>query len=277
MDELERLLKVCPFCGGEPLPPYQGADWWCIDCRCGAHGPSKAREAQAIAAWNRREPQDALLLEVGRLRDENEQLRLAICGGEDAPGYAASLPLETVLGVMRDHFASWKRDSELAWDGETAQSWKARAKAAQTALEFYRDNWDWFPGDGETPTPSDPGSPPTFYEAEPNAAMRADEGNRAREALLSPGERKEGASVADIAAAGPSACAAEDAQRKSEWRVECEAGELPQVRQTTERTWITWSPSVSAFGIDVPVNLLRAQAELIRAALNGQAPEGGTS
>lgn len=59
-----------------------------------------------------------------------------------------------------------------------------------------------------------------------------------------------------------------EAQHSAGWRVECEAGELPQVRQTTERTWITWSPSVSAFGIDVPVALLREQAETIRAALS---------
>ncbi len=199
MDELERLLKVCgeatpgPWKLGEgvmasgrfvawvmvpkPAPPYPMTDLTGV--------LTSRADAEFIATFNPAKV-SALLLEVGRLRDENEQLRLAICGGEDAPGYAASLPLETVLGVMRDNYASWKRDSELAWDGETAQSWKARAKGALSALEFYRDNWDWFPGDGETPTPSDPGSPPTFYEAEPNAALRADEGNRAREALLSP-------------------------------------------------------------------------------------------
>lgn len=62
---------------------------------------------------------------------EIEQLRLAICGGEDAPGYAASLPLEVILQVQRDNQASARRDAELAWDGETANTWKARALKAE--------------------------------------------------------------------------------------------------------------------------------------------------
>lgn len=66
---------------------------------------------------------------------ENEALRLAICGGEDAPGYAASLPLDAILRVLSDNYASWKRDSELAWDGDTATSWKSRALAAEARVE----------------------------------------------------------------------------------------------------------------------------------------------
>lgn len=58
---------------------------------------------------------------------ENEELRLAICGGEDAPGYAASLSLDQILRVHEDNVRSARRDAELAWDGETAQSWKSQA------------------------------------------------------------------------------------------------------------------------------------------------------
>jgi hypothetical protein len=54
------------------------------------------------------------------------------------------------------------------------------------ALKFYRDNWDWYPGDGEQPNAVDVGAPPTFYEAEPNAALKADEGKIAAAALALP-------------------------------------------------------------------------------------------
>lgn len=82
--------------------------------------------------------------EIAALRRENSELRLAICGGEDAPGYADSLSVETILGVLRDNYASWRRDSELAWDGETANSWKARAQAAEAKLAAAEGVLDWF-------------------------------------------------------------------------------------------------------------------------------------
>lgn len=62
--------------------------------------------------------------------DENEKLRLAICGGEDAPGYAASLPLADILRTQADNFARASHYSELAYDGE-GSTWKARAEAAE--------------------------------------------------------------------------------------------------------------------------------------------------
>ena len=37
---------------------------------------------------------------LAKLQAENSELRLAICGGEDAPGYADSLPHEAILGVV---------------------------------------------------------------------------------------------------------------------------------------------------------------------------------
>jgi hypothetical protein len=62
---------------------------------------------------------------------ERDELRLAICGGEDVPGYNTSLSHEVILGVLRDNYQSARRDAELAWDGETASSWKSRALTAE--------------------------------------------------------------------------------------------------------------------------------------------------
>lgn len=76
----------------------------------------------------------SLLTRIEVLEGEREGLHLAICGGEDAPGYAASLSHEQIVGVLKDNYASWKRDSELAWDGETANTWKARALTAEAEL-----------------------------------------------------------------------------------------------------------------------------------------------
>ena len=64
------------------------------------------------------------------LEGENEQLRLAICGGEDAPGYAASLPLEKILSVAKDNERTLREYSDLAFDG-TGATWEARAEAAE--------------------------------------------------------------------------------------------------------------------------------------------------
>lgn len=84
----------------------------------------------------------ALLNEIERLKGERDDLRLAICGGEDAPGYNASFSHETILLVLADNYDSWRRDSELAWDGETATSWKARAQAAETQLSALKGERD---------------------------------------------------------------------------------------------------------------------------------------
>jgi len=52
--------------------------------------------------------------ELTRLREENSRLRLAICGGEDAPGYADSLPLADILGVAANNLGSWREASDRA-------------------------------------------------------------------------------------------------------------------------------------------------------------------
>jgi len=48
----------------------------------------------------------SVLSRLKRAEAENEQLRLAICGGEDAPGYAASLPLASILDVAEQNTRS---------------------------------------------------------------------------------------------------------------------------------------------------------------------------
>lgn len=55
-----------------------------------------------------------LLADHARLEAENEELRLAICGGEDAPGYAAAQTLETILNVLEGNYAHWRYEAERA-------------------------------------------------------------------------------------------------------------------------------------------------------------------
>lgn len=67
---------------------------------------------------------------ITELEDENEQLRLAICGGEDAPGYAASLPLATILQVQTNNEREWRGRAERA---------EARCRALEEALRPFAE------------------------------------------------------------------------------------------------------------------------------------------
>lgn len=69
----------------------------------------------------------------------------------------------------------------------------------------------------------------------------------------------------------PAAEGARDARSRVE--LDTDSG-LPQVRIVSEQTWITWSPSVSAFGVDIPVEQLVQQARSFVAALSPPAAEG---
>lgn len=54
-------LKACPHCGGEGHVSKMrggGLRWWQVECverECGAVGPAKSTEADAIAAWDTRD------------------------------------------------------------------------------------------------------------------------------------------------------------------------------------------------------------------------------
>lgn len=76
---------------------------------------------------------------ITELEGENEQLRLAICGGEDAPGYAASLPLATILQVQANNARAWRDRAERA---------EAQCRVLSGALEPFARAFDAF-NDGD--------------------------------------------------------------------------------------------------------------------------------
>lgn len=69
------------------------------------------------------------LEEAKSLSHENEQLRLAICGGEDAPGYASSVPLDAILGVQAENEAAHREQID------ENQTLTALLKEAEGVLE----------------------------------------------------------------------------------------------------------------------------------------------
>lgn len=90
----------------------------------------------------------ALLSELTRLQEENSQLRLAICGGEDAPGYADSLPLADILGVAANNLGSWREASDRAARlQEAAEPFLRLAHETVTPVDgerpWYAESGDW--------------------------------------------------------------------------------------------------------------------------------------
>jgi hypothetical protein len=59
-DELMPVIQACPFCRSEAAPALihaGGIEWAQVECverECGAIGPTKGTEAEAITAWNTR-------------------------------------------------------------------------------------------------------------------------------------------------------------------------------------------------------------------------------
>lgn len=70
-------------------------------------------------------------------KDENNELRLAICGGEDAPGYASSLQLADILEVSRQNTAAWFQAVEEATSAREAatEGWRP--------IETYEGGFAW--------------------------------------------------------------------------------------------------------------------------------------
>lgn len=132
MDEFARLKELAAACA---LP---GLD----------HLPVVSREnATPFAA-----DLTALLSRLERAEAENEQLRLAICGGEDAPGYAASLPLASILDVAKQNTRSWFAETDRA---TLAESNLARAVEGLRPFAGVAPEFDGWKTRGSTTTEND--------------------------------------------------------------------------------------------------------------------------
>ena len=117
---------------GVPNPSAPDEPW-------GDH-PIRRANARFIAAARQLVPDMAQ--EIADLRAERERLALAICGGEDAPGYANAQTVETLEGVARSNGqramadldrlmrAEAERDAALA---EVARLSHAHAAHGETA------------------------------------------------------------------------------------------------------------------------------------------------
>lgn len=70
------------------------------------------------------------LAELSRLEGDNERLRLTILGGEDVPGYAATIPIEAVERAHLDHLDMLRGATEIA-NRALAEANEARAVLQQ--------------------------------------------------------------------------------------------------------------------------------------------------
>ena len=52
--------------------------------------------------------------EIERLRKDREDLALAICGGEDAPGYANAQTVEALVSIVRENYRDQRDRAEAA-------------------------------------------------------------------------------------------------------------------------------------------------------------------
>lgn len=84
-------LLPCPFCGGKNLTVVNGCWVKCLNLHCGARGPMDTRdEAEAITAWNTRQPSPALSVAVEALED--------ISQGAGPPDVIAERALDKIKG-----------------------------------------------------------------------------------------------------------------------------------------------------------------------------------
>lgn len=89
-----------------------------------AASPFSVDTARALARAKAAEVHTLYAAVIERLEGERDELRLAICGGEDAPGYNASLSHEQILAVLRENYGSWRESSESSarLEGEKAEA-----------------------------------------------------------------------------------------------------------------------------------------------------------
>ena len=82
---------------------------------------------------------------IARLEGERERLALAICGGEDAPGYANAQTVEALEKVARDNAAA------AMWQIDRTMKAEAKVAAAKLEVRFWKncerkgvnDCWPW--------------------------------------------------------------------------------------------------------------------------------------
>jgi hypothetical protein len=119
------------------------ADAVCVVCRWkGGHADYCARKNDPWPTLKMRRELDAPEL-TKRLRATQKQadrLKLAICGGEDAPGYAASLTVDQALAVLSENYAAWDRQTDRATALEDrVRSYQEQAERLAGALERFTD------------------------------------------------------------------------------------------------------------------------------------------
>lgn len=86
-------------------------------CAEGETKVAEVKEQLLVAAIAQREAISLNTTLASRLKEaeeENETFRLAICGGEDAPGHAASLPQAVIVGIVQDNYANLRDRAEMA-------------------------------------------------------------------------------------------------------------------------------------------------------------------
>jgi len=91
-------LKACPFCDHEAEFERIGTPRQSTICQCTHCGATleTGEEWDHGRDWNTRPREDALEAEL-------EALKLALMGGEDVPGYAASLSASRVIESHQQH------------------------------------------------------------------------------------------------------------------------------------------------------------------------------
>jgi hypothetical protein len=127
-----------------------------------------ALDASALALRNAMERTLAAEARVRALEDEREQLALAICGGEDVPGYANAQTVETLVVFVEGERGAWRQSYEAAEarvremktrygdkladikalrrrvleEGHRANAAEARVRELESALRRARDDMD---------------------------------------------------------------------------------------------------------------------------------------
>jgi len=138
-------LDVCRFCQSKAVRVARiristDMDWWQTECQnCGAHGPHRTTEAEAVTAWNTRTPAPASV-EVGELVSK---LRSEGCrnGGDGSYAWRAR-ELCTKAANMLERLAGPVQQSGVEQVAFAIIEGSAGRRAAEHAQEFQTANWE---------------------------------------------------------------------------------------------------------------------------------------